>query len=149
MILRNLSPTGCGGKPSKQKKALTQMYPAVKTLAYSFYVTSLETTGEDLHTAFPQSGIKNKYQPRRCTWQISFITSRAAEGNPAVQRGPSVPSHRLSLLQHLTGANVSQLWRFPRPHSNKNQASSVADFLTRTQPGKYNQRSSNRVAIGS
>lgn len=75
--------------------------PSVKTLAYSFYVLPLETTGKDVHIAFHQeNNTKNKQKPSRCVAGKSHSSETVA-----AERESCVTllhlSHRFSLLQYL------------------------------------------------
>lgn len=63
--------------------------PSVKTLAYSFYVLPLETTGKDVHIAFHQENTKNKQKPSWCVAGKSPSSETvAAEG---ILRDPFAP----------------------------------------------------------
>lgn len=91
MILRNLSPTGCGGKTSKQKKTLTQMYPAVKTHAYSFYVISLETTGKTSTLRFPRT-------VSRTNNSLGAVPGKSHSSQTRPRRGTQLSSEALPCL---------------------------------------------------
>lgn len=133
----------CNG--NKQKKILTHdihksyvlniflMYPSVKTLAYSFYITIHQTTGKDLHIAFTERTIL------RTNKSLGVVPGKSHSSEiMAVKRefcSPAWPSRtfasdftaRVSILLEQMLPNFGG---FHAPTLIKNQASRVAYFLT-------------------